>query len=1071
MSIVTAAVLASASKTGRTVSLVLDAYGGATSTFVYDSSAAVTNGYVARIDPDGTYTPLNGGVGTPLGPNPAFSGNATIAGTLGITPASNSQTALTISAPAAGTVDAVDIYVGATRKIWVDNTGQLNAAVASIANLTITTAITLPGPLSIAQGGTGTASPAFSNGSNVSITGSFPNYTVGVVASPSFGSVTVAGNVTFPAAGTATSGGNFASAGALTYGTSLWNGSAAVSHTWQLITESTTGNIQYLYDGVCTVAFPGTAGGFKVKNATGTSNAVTFGTDGSGVFAGAISATALTLSTTPLAVSSGGTGTASPAFSNGSNVSITGSFPNYTVGVVASPSFSSLTLSATPLAVSSGGTGTTSPSLVGTSGVLTVTGSFPNQTLNLAHGDYADIVNAQTIAGAKTFSSAVTAKGLTLQDATDATKQASFVVSSIATATTRSFTLPNVNGTLVTTGDSGSVTSTMLAGSIAVGKLSALTASRAVITDSSGFLSVGAGLPVTVADTGTVTNTMLAGSIAITKLLASTISGVSLGNTLFNLSFGTYLTGTSYNGSAAVTIATNAVSTNTASTLVARDSFGGFSAAAIVGFGPLKLNNSSVNFATPSSQSSSTELVISGNQSGTAAIDFYNTYSMIAQDTTPAYTWNVYDNAGTPANYQIMKLVRQGDLTVAGKFLAGSSTYGPTSATINGTVTATNFVATSGTILLSCSTAAAGTGYYFDTTNAAIRASGGLYLQGPSGTGALNIVQVGSITASGGITTTSYILAGTGPGSTNAGDVTAARSTTSGAYFFGGTAATYGALLYDGSNYYFYGPGATSIKAQISASTGAFSIGSSTYGATSASINGALTVGGSMNVGNSGSTATGPYLRSDGTNVILSAKNGGTIYLGYDMSSFGGLFVGVTGGLGSWTSTGISVSAVAFTNGNNSDAFTFPANTGSTTYVGSNGGSSVAGISATVLKIYNAGNILAMNAAGDMGISGSYFAVSHSSHKTGIREIDFDPIDVIKRTTVRHFNYKHDPDGHEERLGLIADESPAEMMGPTQDRHDFMRTIAVLIAANKALIAKHEALEVRVKDLEARCAS
>ena len=62
---------------------------------------------------------------------------------------------------------------------------------------------------------------------------------------------------------------------------------------------------------------------------------------------------------------------------------------------------------------------------------------------------------------------------------------------------------------------------------------------------------------------------------------AGTISGIPLGSNLNTLTFGTFLTGTSYNGSSAVTIATNATSANTASTLVARDASGNFSAGTI----------------------------------------------------------------------------------------------------------------------------------------------------------------------------------------------------------------------------------------------------------------------------------------------------------------------------------------------------------------------------------------------------------------------------------------------------------------------------------------------------------
>jgi uncharacterized protein YunC (DUF1805 family) len=68
-------------------------------------------------------------------------------------------------------------------------------------------------------------------------------------------------------------------------------------------------------------------------------------------------------------------------------------------------------------------------------------------------------------------------------------------------------------------------------------------------------------------DTGTVTSTMIldgtivngdisaSAAIAISKLAASTISGISLGNNLGTLTIGSGLSGTSYNGSAGVTIA------------------------------------------------------------------------------------------------------------------------------------------------------------------------------------------------------------------------------------------------------------------------------------------------------------------------------------------------------------------------------------------------------------------------------------------------------------------------------------------------------------------------------------
>lgn len=60
--------------------------------------------------------------------------------------------------------------------------------------------------------------------------------------------------------------------------------------------------------------------------------------------------------------------------------------------------------------------------------------------------------------------------------------------------------------------------------------------------------------------------------------VAGTISGVALGSNLNALTLGTYLTGTSYNGSSTVTAAVDATSANTASKVVARDASGNFSA-------------------------------------------------------------------------------------------------------------------------------------------------------------------------------------------------------------------------------------------------------------------------------------------------------------------------------------------------------------------------------------------------------------------------------------------------------------------------------------------------------------
>lgn len=117
--------------------------------------------------------------------------------------------------------------------------------------------------------------------------------------------------------------------------------------------------------------------------------------------------------------------------------------------------------------------------------------------------------------------------------------------SSTAATTYAPIASPTFTGTV--TLPSGTVTSTMIAdGTIVNADISASAAiDKTKIS----------GTAITASDTSTVTNTMLAGSIDNNKLTNSTISGVALGSNLNALTIGTGLSGTSYNGSSAVTIA------------------------------------------------------------------------------------------------------------------------------------------------------------------------------------------------------------------------------------------------------------------------------------------------------------------------------------------------------------------------------------------------------------------------------------------------------------------------------------------------------------------------------------
>jgi len=86
------------------------------------------------------------------------------------------------------------------------------------------------------------------------------------------------------------------------------------------------------------------------------------------------------------------------------------------------------------------------------------------------------ITDAATLTETQTLTNkTVTDASFTIQDDADNTKKARFQAGSITTATIRTYTFPNVNGTIVTTGDASTVTNTMLAGSIADTKLNTIT--------------------------------------------------------------------------------------------------------------------------------------------------------------------------------------------------------------------------------------------------------------------------------------------------------------------------------------------------------------------------------------------------------------------------------------------------------------------------------------------------------------------------------------------------------------------------------------------------------------------
>jgi hypothetical protein len=296
--------------------------------------------------------------------------------------------------------------------VWVrmlDNGGPLgtpaSGTATNITGLPLTSGVT--GVLAVGNGGTGNTTGAATINANLT------------------GPITSIGNATLITAGAIVNADINASAGIVDTKLATISTASKVSNSATTAAAANTANAIVARDasgnfaaGTITAALTGTASGNLVSGGA-------LGTPSSGTLTNATGLPLTTGVTGLLPVASGGTGTATPGIVAGTNVTVSGTWPNQTVNATASgsgtvtsvsatvPSIFSIsgspitssgtlamTYSGTALPVVNGGTGTSTPSIVAGNNV-TVSGTWPNQTVNA------------TASGSGTVTSVATGAGLT----------------------------------------------------------------------------------------------------------------------------------------------------------------------------------------------------------------------------------------------------------------------------------------------------------------------------------------------------------------------------------------------------------------------------------------------------------------------------------------------------------------------------------------------------------------------------------------------------------------------------------------------------------------------------------
>ena len=281
-------------------------------------------------------------------------------------------------------------------------------------------------------------------------------------------------------------------------------------------------------------------------------------------------------------------------------------------GVGVAPSYGKIGLTTHitgTLAVANGGTGATA--LTGYvygngTGAMTASTSIPNSATTATSANTASAIVARDASGnfsAGTITAALSGNASTATSATTATNATNVTLTTSATAS--AFKVPFANTTVSTTGNYGLLqdsaaefTYNPSTNTLTVGTVSGALSGNATTSSS---CSGNAATATALQTARTINGTSFNGTADITVTATAT-------NTL---TLGSYLTGGSYNGSAAITAAVDATSANTASKVVARDASGNFSAGTITA-------TLSGNATTATTLATARTIALSGAVTGTA---------------------------------------------------------------------------------------------------------------------------------------------------------------------------------------------------------------------------------------------------------------------------------------------------------------------------------------------------------------------------------------------------------------------------------------------------------------------